>query len=190
VSTPTPPPDPAAIERERPYLLRYAMLHLRRRDLAEDAVQETLLAALEGAAAFGGRSTLRTWLTGILRHKISDGLRRLAREQPVAAGEDEDPQDVIEAMFQADGHWVEPPADWGDPQRAFEERAFWEALQRCVDGLPAKTGRAFLMREVMELSTDEICKELGITPTHCWVMLHRARLALRQCLETGWFGKR
>ena len=190
MSTPTPPPEPAAIERERPYLLRYAMLHLRRRDLAEDAVQETLLAALEGAAAFGGRSTLRTWLTGILRHKISDGLRRLAREHPVAAGEDEDPQDVIEAMFQADGHWVEPPADWGDPQRAFEERAFWEALQRCVDGLPAKTGRAFLMREVMELSTDEICKELGITPTNCWVMLHRARLALRQCLETGWFGKR
>jgi len=189
------PPDPspaaapsaADFEQHRPYLLRYARLQLRAADAGEDVVQETLLAALENKAGFAGRSQLRTWLTGILKHKIIDHLRRQAREAPVGAGPDDDPDAAIDALFQADGHWKEMPADWGKPDVAFENKAFWEVIERCMGRLPVKTARAFMLREVMELSTEEICKELAVTQTNCWVLLHRARLGLRECLEALWF---
>ena len=119
------------IDQHRGYLMRYALLQLRHQTAAEDAVQETLLAAVEGGARFSGKSSVKTWLTGILKHKI---------------------------------------------------------IEMCAGLMPVKTARVFVMREVMELSTEEICKELGITATNCWVMLHRARLSLRECLELKWFG--
>lgn len=178
----------AEIERERGYLLRYALLQLRNPVLAEDAVQETLLAAVEGHQRFSGRSSLRTWLTGILKHKIIDHLRRSTREQPYANADDERAEtDAIDALFARDGHWRDPPADWGDPDAAFENRRFWVAFEMCLERLPARTARAFTMREVMEMTTDEICQELDVTATNCWVMLHRARLTLRECLQLTWF---
>src|SRR5688572_33451321 len=97
------------VERERPYLLRYAALQLRDRHAAEDAVQETLLAALAGEAAFAGRSNLRTWLTGILKHKIIDAIRRASREGPAA---DADAADPDSALLDQSGHWIDPPAAW------------------------------------------------------------------------------
>ena len=185
---PTPSaPSHAELEQHRPYLVRYARLQLRASDAAEDVVQETLLAALENKSGFAGRSQLRTWLTGILKHKIIDHLRRQAREAPLALEDDADPDAAIDALFHADGHWKEKPADWGRPDEAFENKAFWEVLDRCQQQLPARTARAFMLREVMELSTAEICKELAITQTNCWVLLHRARLGLRECLEALWF---
>jgi len=190
LSTPTASEDSAGAEaglqQYRPYLLRYAKLQLRDPDRAEDAVQETLLAALESRARFAGRSSVKTWLTGILKHKIIDQIRRQARERPLEEGaEDGDP----DAGWKPDGHWQEFPKNWADPERSLEDRRFWEAFERCVAGLPARTARAFTMRELLELDTAEICKELAITETNCWVMLHRARLALRQCLEQCWFGR-
>lgn len=182
--------DAAAIERERPYLLRYARLQLRNPVQAEDVVQETLLAALEGAARFSGRSSLRTWLTGILKHKIIDHLRRAAREQPLTAEGDDRPEaEAIDALFAVDGHWREFPSQWGNPDTALENSRFRAAFELCLQRLPERTARVFMMREIMEQSTDEICKDLGITATNCWVMLHRARLTLRECLELQWFGK-
>lgn len=181
-------PEPAAIEGERGYLLRYARLQLRNPAQAEDAVQETLLAAIEGAARFSGKSSLRTWLTGILKHKIIDQLRRSAREQPfTAADDDRGEAEAIDALFAGDGHWREMPADWGDPDAALENSRFRAALELCLQRLPERTARVFAMREVMEMPTGEICQELQITATHCWVMLHRARLTLRECLEMTWF---
>lgn len=178
----------AAIERERDYLLRYALLQLRDPVQAEDAVQETLLAAVEGAARFSGRSALRTWLTGILKHKIIDQFRRNGREQPLAGPGDERPEaDIVDALFAADGHWREFPAEWGNPATALENSRFWTAFELCAQRLPARTARVFMMREVMEMTTEEICQELNITATNCWVMLHRARLTLRECLDTTWF---
>jgi RNA polymerase sigma-70 factor, ECF subfamily len=171
-------PEPAAIEGERGYLLRYAGLQLRNPAQAEDAVQETLLAAIEGASRFSGKSSLRTWLTGILKHKIIDQLRRSAREQPFAAADE---------LFAGDGHWREMPADWGNPDAALENSRFRAALELCLQRLPERTARVFMMREVMEMPTAEICQELQITATNCWVMLHRARLILRECLEQTWF---
>jgi len=180
----------ASIESHRNYLLRYALLQLRDQGAAEDAVQDTLLAALQGAARFSGKSSLKTWLTGILKHKIIDQMRRQSREQPLVSGDDEGSEsEAVDALFLEDGHWRQPPSNWGDPDKALENKAFIEVFEQCAKNMPAKTARAFMMREVMELSTDEICKELEISTTNCWVMLHRARLSLRECLELKWFGK-
>jgi RNA polymerase sigma-70 factor, ECF subfamily len=174
------------LESERPYLVRYASLQLRDAHTAEDAVQETLLAALAGEASFAGRSNLRTWLTGILKHKIVDVIRRAAREAPLAG--DDEPAD-FDALFDASGHWVEPPAAWPDPDASLEQKRFFAALEECLRRLPQKIARAFMLREHLGLETPEICKELAVTPTHCWVLLYRARMSLRECLEKDWFRK-
>jgi len=171
------------VERERAYLLRYASLQLRDAQAAEDAVQDTLLAALAGESGFGQRASLRTWLTGILKHKIIDAIRRTSREAP-AAGEDE-----FEALFDERGHWIEMPGAWSDPDASLDQKRFFAALELCLARLPVKTAQTFMMREHMGLETDEICKELAITATHCWVLLYRARMALRECLTKEWFGK-
>jgi len=177
------------IEDLRPYLLRYASLQLRDAAAAEDAVQETLLAALAGAAGFAGRANLRTWLTGILKHKIVDTIRRQSRERPASDLGAEGGEDEFDGLFDARGHWEETPDAWEQPEGALGQKQFLAALEACLQRLPERTARVFMMREHLGMDTSEICKELGITATHCWVMLHRARMALRVCLETNWFGK-
>ena len=168
-------------------MLRYALLQLRNPELAEDVVQETLLAALEARARFAGDSSLKTWLTGILKHKVLDAIRRKTREQPLTPADDEQ-QETVETLFKKDGHWQQMPATWGDPAQALENRKFWEIFERCSQLMPERTARIYMLREVMELTTEEICQEFSITPTNLWVILHRARLALRECLEIKWFG--
>lgn len=186
------PQQPAALEQYRDYLLRYALLQLRDRAAAEDAVQETLLAAIESSGRYAAKSSVKTWLTGILKHKIIDHVRRQSREQPLAGDDDADrsESEMVDALFAADGHWRDPPRSWGDPARAFENARFWEVFELCSRAMPARMARVFALREVFELSTEEICKELDISATNCWVLLHRARLALRACLETKWLGNR
>ena len=182
---------PLEIEQHRPYLLRYASLQLRDAGAAEDAVQDTLIAALEGWERFGGKSSVKTWLTGILKHKIIDHLRRQSREQPLLQGDGERSEaEALDALFLEDGHWRQPPSHWGDPDKALENKAFMAVFEECAKRMPGQTARAFMMREVMDLSTDDICKELDVSATHCWVILHRARLSLRECLEMRWFGKK
>src|SRR3954471_14270720 len=171
------------VEGQRPYLLRYASLQLRDAAAAEDAVQETLVAALAGESGFAGRSNLRTWLTGILKHKIIDAIRKQARETPIESDE------ALEALFDANDHWKTFPPAWDNPDSSLEQKQFFAALEMCLEGLPAKTARVFMMREHLGLETDEICKDLAITSTHCWVLLYRARMALRKCLEMNWFAK-
>jgi RNA polymerase sigma-70 factor (ECF subfamily) len=172
------------VEGERSYLVRYATLQLRDRHAAEDAVQETLLAALEGRAAFGGRASLRTWLTGILKHKIIDTLRRASRESALAA--DDEFADT-EKVFDERGHWHEHPAAWSEPDAALEQQQFFARLEDCLARLPAKAARVFMMREHLGCETEEICRELGLTASHCWVLLYRARMSLRECLDVRWF---
>lgn len=182
-----PPPGDllSQLEGQRAYLLRYATLQLRDADRAEDCVQETLLAALAGAAGYDGRSSLRTWLTGILKHKIVDAIRHSSREPTMALGPEGD-ESEFDGLFDPRGHWAEAPSPWERPEGALERSQFLAALEACLEQLPARTARAFMMREHMGLETEEICKELGITPTNCWVMLYRARMALRLCLEQTW----
>jgi RNA polymerase sigma-70 factor (ECF subfamily) len=180
--------DALELEKHRPQLLKFAMLQLRNATAAEDAVQETLLAAVQSAESFAGQSSVKTWLVGILKHKIIDAIRRSSREQPLRVGDEETSAEDLAGLFKDDGHLQDPPADWGDPDAALTQRKFFEALERCMERLPRNTARAFALREVMGLETDEICKELGVTPSNCWVLLYRARMGLRECLEQGWFG--
>ncbi len=172
----------------RPQLLRFARSQLRNDAWAEDAVSDTLVAALEKPQAFSGQSQLKTWLVGILKHKVVDQLRRHTREATVLVSEDG--EDLDDALFDESGHWRELPQSWGDPEASFGQRQFFEVLEMCVENLPATQGRVFMMREWLELDTDEICKELSITSTNLWVLLHRARLRLRECLQARWFSAR
>ena len=176
------------LERQRAYLMRVARLQLRDTALAEDVVQDTLAAAITAKDGFTGKSTVKTWLTGILKHKIVDAIRRKQRE-PVAASVLDDEADLedFEGLFKANGAWQTPPADWGDPEQCLSRQEFFDVLQTCMDKLPPNTARVFMMREVMELSSDEICKELAITANNLWVILYRARMSLRECLELNWF---
>ena len=172
----------------RGYLLKFARLQLRNEAWAEDAVSETLLAALAKPLAFEARSQLKTWLVGILKHKIVDSMRQRGREVVLDSGSDDDGADPLEHMaFKADGHFAEKPADWGNPEQDLKSRQFMTILEACTDKLPAVQGRLFLMREWLELSSEEICKELALTPTNLYVQLHRARLRLRECLDLNWF---
>jgi RNA polymerase sigma-70 factor (TIGR02943 family) len=174
----------------RDYLLKFARLQLRNEAWAEDAVSETVLAALAKPQAFGNRSQLKTWLVGILKHKVIDALRHHSREVgglDTSEDGESDPMDYI--AFQPDGHFAEAPADWGNPEQQISSRQFFEILEACTTKLPAGQGRLFLMREWLELSSEEICKELKLTPTNLYVQLHRARLRLRECLEMNWFAK-
>lgn len=176
------------VESLRPQLLRYARSQLRNDAWAEDAVSDTLLAALERPQSFGGQSQLKTWLVGILKHKVIDQLRRHSREATILCNDDE--TDVDELLFDANDHWRDQPQDWGNPEACLGQRQFFEVLEACMDQLPPTQGRVFMMREWLDLDTDEICKELSITSTNLWVLLHRARLRLRECLQQSWFASR
>ena len=170
------------------YLYRYALARLRDPHQAEDAVQETLLAALAGSG-FAGQASPRTWLTGILKHKIIDQFRRQQREVPLEAPEEVAADEPgMEEFFLADGHWMEPPQAWQEPGNVMQQNQFLEMLQTCMDRLPKKLARIFLLREIEENDNEEICKELEISPTNAWVMLYRARMGLRKCLELNWMG--
>lgn len=177
------------LEAHRKYLMRVAHLQLRDRDVAEDVVQETLLAAIVGQQAFNGRSSIKTWLTGILKHKIVDAIRRKQRDPlfESSLAEETDLED-FDAMFRPNGAWETPPAPWGNPESALSQQQFFDVMQLCLEKLPPNTARVFIMREVLELESEEICKELLITANNLWVILYRARMALRQCLEQNWFG--
>lgn len=189
----TKPSDAAArvetqeLEGHRTSLFKFAMLQLRNEAQAEDVVQETMLAAMQGAARFTGKSSVRTWLTGILKHKIIDQIRRLSRERTSDVASDDDSSESSDSLFNERGAYVETPAEWGSPEAALSQKKFFEVLERCMEGLPKNTARVFAMREIMGLDTDEICNETGISATNCGVLLYRARTALRLCLEQRWF---
>jgi RNA polymerase sigma-70 factor (ECF subfamily) len=176
---------------QRSYLMRFARLQLRNDAWAEDAVSETILAALAKPLAFEARSQLKTWLVGILKHKIIDSMRQRQREVTLDSGSEDDNADPLEHIaFKTDGHFAEKPADWGNPEQDLRSRQFMAIMDACTGKLPPVQGRLFLMREWLEMSSEEICKELALTPTNLYVQLHRARLRLRECLELHWFAAR
>lgn len=176
----------------RPRLVRFARLQLREAAAAEDAVQDALLAATVHADQFQGNAAAATWIFGILKNKIIDEFRRKSR-LPLAELDIEQEQgleEAIEEQFDRHGHWVMPPAAWMDPEAALEQKRFWEVFDLCLTALPARSARVFGMRELLGMETEEICKELGLSASNCWVLLHRARLGLRDCLSRRWFGER
>ena len=179
------------VESHRGYLIRFATAKLRDAEQAEEVVQEALLAALDGIGSFSGASTLRTWLTSILKFKIIDFQRRIISERNhmVAAPEEDDSADPewLDRLFDHTGHWRMKFSEWPNPDEALEQKEFFEVFERCMDKLPKAASRVFFKREVMGVDTDEICKEEAISSSNCWVILHRARVSLRECLERNWF---
>lgn len=168
------------------YLYRFALARLRDPQLAEDAVQETLLASINNNS-FSGESSARTWLTAILKHKIIDIQRKRIREQPLSDLIDLDASDTsMDDFFDKSGHWLEKPQALDMPEDILEQKQFLTILSSCIDKLPAKLATIFVMRDVHESDNENICKELEITATNAWVMLYRARMGLRKCLEVNW----
>lgn len=168
------------------YLYRFALARLRDPHLAEDVVQETFLAAIK-SPSFAQQSAPRTWLTGILKHKIIDVIRKNVRE--ISASDLIDDEDAnVDDFFDDAGHWTDKPLKWDMPENALEQKQFLGVLQTCMEKLPAKSAQIFMMRDVHETDNEEICKELNISTTNAWVMLYRARLGLRKCLEINWLG--
>ncbi len=166
-------------------LFKYAMARVRNRELAEDLVQEGLLAALKSAGSYKGASTERTWLVGILKHKLLDHLRKAGRER----ASDTLDERLEDEFFDDRGRWKIRPAKWTvDPHEALKQDDFRAVFEKCLEEAPERLAQVFALREIDELESDEICKILEVTSTNLWVMLHRARLKLRHCLELNWLG--
>ena len=179
------------LHERRPDLVRFAEIQLGERALAEDAVQETLLAAMQGRERFSQRSQLKTWVYGILKRKIVDQIRQRGHEHPLSemqSDEDED-DEILDRLFNQHGFWQpgSRPSAWVDPEESLNQQQFWRVFDACLTHLPARNARVFMMREMLELNTCEICAALGISESNCGVILHRARLGLRHCLDQTWF---
>jgi RNA polymerase sigma-70 factor (TIGR02943 family) len=170
----------------RPALVRAARQRVHNEAWAEDAVSETMVAALENPSAFAGRAQLRTWLVGILKHKLVDQMRRHGREQAFGLC-DEDDAGALDAQDHATPLWgLDAQGGWADPQDRLLRREFIEQLGRSLESLPVRQGRAFLLRECLEVDADDVCRELGVTANNLAVMLHRARRHLRSALLPAW----
>ncbi len=169
-------------------LYRFALLRVRKPETAEDLVQDTLLAAVKAVDNFTGRSSERSWLVGILKHKIADHFRKHGRETPFT--DMEFLSDEMSHKFE-DGFWNHDlgPKDWQEDEAVTFSGEFWQTMRDCMKKLPPRVANAFMMREMDDAGTPEICETLGISQSNLWVMLHRARMALRECLEMNWFGR-
>jgi RNA polymerase sigma-70 factor (ECF subfamily) len=191
-SPPHPPADPERwLEEHGDYLFHFALSRLRDPVVAEDLIQDALLAALRSTDRYQGRSSERTWLAGILKHKLLDHFRKSGRETnftDLAFYSNEEDRAFENPAFP--DHWnpAAAPGEWDGAGAALDREEFWRVFHECSRKLPERVSRVFLLREVDDLSSDEICAALNISPNNLWVMLHRARMALRQCLEQNWFG--
>jgi RNA polymerase sigma-70 factor (TIGR02943 family) len=181
------PSDPSTwVDQYSDRLYRYALLKMHDPSRAEDMVQEALLAALNSRKNFNGQSPELNWMLGILNHKIIDYFRQAHREHPA--------EDIIadlqddKSYFNKKGMWMKGPVPWkSDPSEAASQQEFWKVLHECLQALPERASQAFLLREVDDYSFAEICQELNISNSNYWVIMHRTRLQLRQCLEGNWF---
>jgi RNA polymerase sigma-70 factor, ECF subfamily len=166
-------------------MFRYAYVRLKSHAVAEDIVQETFLAAMKAKERYAGRSSERSWLMGILRHKLIDHLRKSAREVKM---EDLEPEGFENTLLYKEAgipHW-QPPKWHFNPRKVFEQKEFWEVFSSCLAKLDDRMSAAFTMKELEGMSTEDVCKELGVEPTYLWVILYRARKGLKECLERNW----
>jgi len=182
------------VEEHGDLLFKYALVRLRDTAKAEDLVQETFLAALKGGKSFAGRSAERTWLIGIMKNKIADHFRKMNRETSFTdlAFYDEQENDQFVTDGLSKGSWLteHAPGDWHpEPGANLDSEVFWKAFRECAGKLPKNINVAFCLREIDEIETKEVCRILNVSENNLWVMLHRARMALRRCLEINWFGK-
>lgn len=170
-------------------MLKFARLQLRDSASAEDTVQEALAGVLSGKKQFNNRAQFKTWVFAILKNKIIDIIRERTRSPGTAMAVDEISENAYDGLFNEKDFWQADarPSSWGDPESSFSSRQLWQVFEICLTRLPENTARVFMMREMLGFETEKICKELAISPTNCWVVLHRARMGLRLCLDERWF---
>ena len=174
------------LEEHGNYLFSYALLRVKDTHLAEDLAQETLLAAITAKNTFSNQSTIRTWLIGILKHKLIDHFRRKGREVAIGDLIDQDEGDNLERFFKANGRWIEKPDVFPNPELAFQQKEFWKVFQQCLSGLKPKQVEVFLAKEIHGMSNEDICRDFALSQTNVWVLMHRARLSLSKCLNINW----
>jgi len=167
------------------YLYNYTITRVNDSDLSKDLVQETFFAGLKSAKNFQGRSTERTWLVSILKRKIIDHYRKINSNKGKAE---------VRMNFYNDGenegNWIEErvPQSWhNECEKTIENEELKDQLEGCIDNLPEKYVMVFRMKTIQGFETEEICKELDITSSNLWVIIHRARTQLRKCMEDNWF---
>jgi RNA polymerase sigma-70 factor (TIGR02943 family) len=180
------------VERYGDYLYNFTITRVNDSEKAADLVQETFLAGLKAKENFQGKSSERTWLISILKRKIIDTYRKQYSSKETSMGEYEN--DISDGDFYSSegpfkGHWLEgrgPHSNSLLPDGEIEQEELRRIIQFCISNLPPNLGAAFAMKMIDEAESDEICKELGITSSNLWVMLHRARLKMRECVESKW----
>ena len=171
-------------------LFHFALARVNKREIAEDLVQETFLAAVQSQERFKGQSSEKTWLFGILKHKVVDHYRK-KNKSTVFEQELRQDSDKLDGFFNAKGGWQIRPQHWSaNPGKSQEVKEAFDHFYQCLSGLPQRTADVFVYREINGLDTDEICKLLGITSANCWVILYRARMLLRKCLELVGLGNK
>lgn len=181
---PAAPPNAGAwLARHGDLLYRIARLHGANESVAEDLVQDTLLAGLSGWSKFDGRSALATWLVSILRNKLVDHFRSRSRAEQALSSAEFEPNE-----FTVKGLWRSKMKAWRDPDRDLSDREFWDVFSACLADIPPDQRVAFVMRELDAVESEEICQVLHVSRTNLWTLLHRARSRLRLCLEKNWFG--
>ncbi|MEO6032070.1 MAG: sigma-70 family RNA polymerase sigma factor [Burkholderiaceae bacterium] len=181
----------AALPGLRQRLLRHARLAVHDQGLAEDLVQDTLIAVVEKHAKRRGESSLVTWATAILKNKVADWYRAPARRRMVQFNADDDALgDAIDVLYDRHGDYANPIPAWQQPENHLEQRQMMTVLECCVSGLPQQTGRVFMMREWLGFETAEICERLGVSAENCRTILHRARMSMRACMQRDWLGKK
>lgn len=175
------------VERYADQMYRFTLARVRNSDAAAEIVQSAFFGALQSQRSFAGQSSEKTWLFGILKHKIMDHFRELKKQQNFDLIREDDP-DPYKDAYTHDGKWKTPPHDWGsDPEKAAENKQLAAALVKCMEGLSEKFRSILILKEVDGCSSEEICKDLDIQPTNLWVILHRARNQMKKCLEVRWF---
>ncbi|MCU4399327.1 RNA polymerase factor sigma-70 [Acinetobacter pittii] len=184
--------NPAFLQDLRQQMIKFAFLQLSSLPQAEDVVQEALTSAFQHLGSFKGRAAFKTWVFAILKNKIIDVIRQKSRL--VAMTElfkDEESELSIDALFDASGHWhkYEAPQAWQSPEEMMEQADFWIIFEACLNHLPAKYAQVFMMREVIELSSNEICSKLELSISNFNVLMYRSRTRLRECLENKWLLK-
>ncbi len=181
--------NPIYLEELRQQMLKFAILQLSSVQSAEDVVQDAFTSAWQHMDSFTGRAAFKTWVFAILKNKIIDQLRRQSRLVTMSELFDDQEQDQsIDALFTASGKWqkYEAPKAWQDPEEMMSQHDFWLIFEACLNHLPAKYAQVFMMREMIELSTDDICQKLQLTVSNFNVLMYRSRARLRECLENKW----
>lgn len=180
------PIDPEQwVDRFGDMMYRYALSRVSDPETAEDLVQDALVAAIQSFKRFKGRSSIKTWLIAILKRKVVDHYRRISTRKPMA-----DLNSVLDKQFDDHGHWRVRPSEWRvNPVEVYQQKEFIDVLYRCLSNIPDRLAEIFMLREFDELGTKEICTQLSISEANSWVMLYRARMQLRACMEENWLDR-